>query len=92
MFYDNCFPWLQVEPLTSSHTMIRLRGMGIKRLEGSGRGDHFVTLKIVMPRQLNNKQQALIQEYAETEADTPGTIFGIDLKKERKGQFVSLTS
>lgn len=78
-----------MQPLTSSHATIRLKGMGLKRLESSGSGDHYVTLKIGMPSQLSSKQQALIQEYAETEADTPGTIFGIDLKKERKGLFVS---
>ncbi|KAJ1528871.1 hypothetical protein ONE63_007242 [Megalurothrips usitatus] len=75
---------IQVQPLTSSHTTIRLKGMGIKRLEGSGSGDHFVTLKIGMPSRLSSKQQELIQEYAETETDTPGTIYGIDVKSERK--------
>jgi len=74
-----------VAPLTSSHTVIRLKGMGIKKLEASGSGDHFVTLKIGMPRKLSDKQQSLIQEYAETEVDTPGTIFGIDMK-QRKGE------
>lgn len=59
--------------------------MGIKKLEASGSGDHFVTLKIGMPSKLTDKQQSLIQEYAESEVDTPGTIFGIDMK-ERKGE------
>lgn len=75
----------QVQPLSSSHTTIRLKGMGIKKLEGPGSGDHFVTLKIKMPQSLSSKQHALIQEYAETEADTPGAIFGVNEKKEMKG-------
>ncbi|XP_034239326.1 protein tumorous imaginal discs, mitochondrial-like isoform X1 [Thrips palmi] len=76
---------IQVAPLTSSHTTIRLKGMGIKKLEQSGSGDHFVTLKIGMPKKLSDKQQSLIQEYAETEVDTPGTIFGIDIKERKAG-------
>ncbi|KAK3922939.1 Protein tumorous imaginal discs, mitochondrial [Frankliniella fusca] len=75
---------VQVAPLTSSHTVIRLKGAGIKKLEGAGYGDHFVTLKIGMPRQLSNRQQSLIQDYAETETDTPGTIFGIDVKDNKR--------
>lgn len=75
---------IQISPLTSSHTTVRLKGMGIKRLQGSGNGDHHVTLKIGMPSHLSSKQQALIQEYAETESYTKGTIFGVDMKKERE--------
>ncbi len=74
-------------PLTSSHTVIRLKGAGIKKLDAAGYGDHFVTLKIGMPKRLSAEQQSLIQDYAESEIDTPGTIFGINLKgKERKGE------
>ncbi|XP_026283925.1 protein tumorous imaginal discs, mitochondrial isoform X2 [Frankliniella occidentalis] len=76
---------VQVAPLTSSHTVIRLKGAGIKKLEGTGFGDHFVTLKIGMPSRLTNEQQSLIQDYAETETNTPGTIYGMDMKtKGRK--------
>lgn len=82
----------QVQPLSSSHTTIRLKGMGIKKLEGPGSGDHFVTLKIKMPQSLSSKQQALIQEYAETEANTPGTIFGVNEKKEMKGEWSAFLS
>lgn len=68
---------LQIPAATSSHTKIRLVGKGIKRINSSGYGDHYVHVKISVPRRMNPKQRALIQAYAELEEDTPGTIDGI---------------
>ncbi|XP_037578804.1 dnaJ homolog subfamily A member 3, mitochondrial-like [Dermacentor silvarum] len=68
---------LQVPMGTSSHTKIRLANKGVKRLNSSGYGDHYVHLKIRIPQRLNDKQKALIQAYAELETDTPGTVDGI---------------
>jgi DnaJ family protein A protein 3 len=47
-----------------------------------GYGDHYVNLKISVPKKLDEKQLALIQAYAELEADTPGIIRGIAFKKD----------
>jgi DnaJ family protein A protein 3 len=41
-----------------------------------------VNLKVSVPKKLNEKQHALIQAYAELEADTPGIIRGITYKKD----------
>ncbi|XP_064482314.1 protein tumorous imaginal discs, mitochondrial-like isoform X2 [Ornithodoros turicata] len=68
---------LQIPANTSSHTKIRLAGKGIKRLQSSGYGDHYVTVKVVIPKKMSPKQKALIQAYAELEEDTAGTIDGI---------------
>ncbi|KAF7284846.1 hypothetical protein GWI33_021489 [Rhynchophorus ferrugineus] len=73
---------IQIKPGTSSHTKIRLSGKGMKKVNGYGHGDHYVTLKIKAPTKLNDKQKALIQAYAELEEDTPGQILGVTYKTD----------
>lgn len=71
-------------PGTSSHTRIRLSGKGMKKVDGYGHGDHYLTFKILVPKKLNDKQKALMQAYAELETDTPGTIYGVTNKTDGK--------
>lgn len=71
-------------PGTSSHTKIRLSGKGMKKVDGYGHGDHYVTFKIIVPKNLTEKQKALMQAYAELETDTPGTVFGVTSKTDGK--------
>ncbi|XP_029673888.1 protein tumorous imaginal discs, mitochondrial-like isoform X2 [Formica exsecta] len=73
---------IQITPGTSSHTRIRLSGKGLKKISGVGYGDHYVTIKVIVPKKLTDKQQALLQAYAELETDTPGNIYGITYKTD----------
>ena len=75
---------LTIRPGTSSHTLVRLNGKGLKKVNTIGYGDHYVQVKIKTPTYLNQKQKALMQAYAEIEDDTPGTINGITTKKDGK--------
>ncbi|XP_050298079.1 protein tumorous imaginal discs, mitochondrial-like isoform X2 [Anthonomus grandis grandis] len=68
---------LQIKPGTSSHTRMRLSGKGMKKVNGFGNGDHYVNIRIRVPKHLDQKQKALIQAYAELETDTPGQISGV---------------
>ncbi len=54
---------LTVPPGSSSGTTLRLRERGIQRLKG-GRGDQMVTLKIVLPKTLDETSRALLEEFA----------------------------
>ncbi|XP_020601247.1 dnaJ homolog subfamily A member 3, mitochondrial-like isoform X2 [Orbicella faveolata] len=74
---------IKIPPGTQSHQKIRLSGRGIPRLNGMGKGDHFVNFKIHIPKYLNDKQKALILAYAELEDDVNGTVNGVD--KSTKG-------
>lgn len=47
-------------------------------------GDHYVNIKVDVPKKLTSKQQALIKAYAELEENTPGTIKDISYKKDGK--------
>ncbi|CAH3171002.1 unnamed protein product, partial [Porites evermanni] len=69
---------LKIPPGTQSHQKLRLSGRGIPRLNGMGKGDHFVNFKIHIPKYLNEKQKALIQAYAELEDDANGTVNGLE--------------
>ncbi|XP_011256217.1 protein tumorous imaginal discs, mitochondrial isoform X1 [Camponotus floridanus] len=73
---------IQITPGTSSHTRIRLSGKGLKKVTGIGYGDHYVTIKVLVPKQLTDKQRALLQTYAELETDTPGSIHGVTYKTD----------
>jgi DnaJ-class molecular chaperone len=48
---------------TQPETMIRLAGRGVKRVQGNGRGDHYVKIKVTIPKKLSNKQKQLLEEF-----------------------------
>lgn len=68
---------IQISPGTSSHTRIRLPGKGLKRVNTYGNGDHYVVIKIGVPKKLSKKQKDLLESYAQIEENTPGQIFGV---------------
>ncbi|KAF5296954.1 hypothetical protein FQR65_LT10106 [Abscondita terminalis] len=80
---------LQIMPNTSSHTRIRLSSKGMKKPNGYGYGDHYVVLKITVPKDLDQKQKALVKAYAELEKDTPGQIHGITFKSDGTKEYVA---
>ncbi|XP_034479555.1 protein tumorous imaginal discs, mitochondrial isoform X2 [Drosophila innubila] len=74
--------WLNIEPGTSSHRKIALRGKGLKRVNAHGHGDHYIHIKIDIPKKLSKQQRALLEAYAELEQDTPGQIHGMAQRKD----------
>lgn len=50
---------------TQPETLIRLRGKGVKMLRGSGHGDHYIRIKITVPKTLTSKQRELLKEFEE---------------------------
>ena len=49
----------------------RIKDQGVPRLQRSGRGDMIVTAHVVVPKQLNEKQKALLREFARTMGKEP---------------------
>lgn len=66
---------------TESGKIFRLSGYGVQKLKGSGKGDHFVTIKIKIPQKLSKKEQELYEELAKEQ--------GLKLKRD-KGLFKNL--
>lgn len=56
---------LRVRPGTQSGTMIRLKGKGITRLHGGGKGDQYVKLVMSVPQKLNKDQKKLLEELSD---------------------------
>lgn len=54
---------------TQSGTTVRLRGCGMPSVRGSQRGDHHVTVHVVVPTKLNRRQRELLEEYARAGGD-----------------------
>lgn len=53
---------LKIRPGTQSHTLVRLRGEGIKHLRGRGRGDLYVRLIVEVPQKLSKAEKKLVEE------------------------------
>lgn len=58
---------LKVRAGTQSHTLVRLRNEGVKRIQGNGRGDLYVRLVVSVPSKVNKEQKKLIEQLKELE-------------------------
>ncbi len=54
---------------TQTGTTLRLRGRGMPSVRGSQRGDHHITVHVVIPTKLNKRQRDLLEEYARAGGD-----------------------
>jgi DnaJ-class molecular chaperone len=48
---------------TQPETLIRLRGKGIERIRGGGKGDHYVKIKLIIPKNVSKRQKDLLEEF-----------------------------
>lgn len=57
---------------------MRLRQRGMPSLQpGHGKGDHFITFDVQLPRKLTAEQRRLMKEFALTETSIKGTVNGV---------------
>jgi molecular chaperone DnaJ len=49
---------------TQPGTVLRLKGRGVKNLQGYGQGDLHVRVQVEVPAHLNHVQKAKLQEFA----------------------------
>ena len=57
---------LKIPAGTKHKTKMRLSGHGLPHMHGKGQGDLYVNIHVNMPKRLNKKQKALIEQLAET--------------------------
>jgi molecular chaperone DnaJ len=55
---------MKVPEGTQSGKIFRLRGKGIVSLQGYGKGDQLVVLRVETPTNLNSRQRELLEEFA----------------------------
>lgn len=60
---------LAVPAGTQSGTTVRMRGHGMPSVRGNQRGDHHVTVHVVVPAKVNKRQRELLEEYARAGGD-----------------------
>lgn len=48
---------------TQPNSLIRLKGKGVPHVQGSGRGDQYLRIKVVIPKNLTSKQKELLKEF-----------------------------
>jgi DnaJ-class molecular chaperone len=53
---------LVLPPGTQSGQVFRLRGKGLPRLDGERRGDLYVTVKVLIPRGLDDRTQEIFRQ------------------------------
>lgn len=63
---------IRVPPGVASGQRLRLRGQGLN-IRGGGRGDHFVALKIVMPKPMTADEKRLFEELQRVSQFNPRT-------------------
>nr|KAF6354709.1 DnaJ heat shock protein family (Hsp40) member A3 [Myotis myotis] len=66
-----------IPPGVQADQKIRMSGKGIPRINSYGYGDHYIHIKIRVPKRLTSRQHNLILSYAEDETDVEGTVNGI---------------
>ena len=54
---------------TQSGTTIPIKGKGVTRLRGSGRGDLYVHVEVVIPTKLSEQEANLLRSFAQLRGD-----------------------
>lgn len=54
---------LKIPSGTQPNTLIRLSGKGIPHVRGGGKGDHYVRLKVTVPKGLTAKQKEILRQF-----------------------------
>lgn len=60
---------MKVPEGTQPGKILRLKGKGIASLRNGGRGDQLVTIKVVVPTKLNDKQKDALRKFADVSGD-----------------------
>lgn len=68
---------LHVHPGTQPNHVAKIRGKGVPWVDGSGRGDHFVHLAVLIPKSVDGRQRELLEEYSKLQGEVipPASVF-----------------
>jgi molecular chaperone DnaJ len=65
---------VEIHEGTQSGSTVSLRGLGVTKLRGSGRGDLIVHIEVTIPSKLNKEQSDLLRKFAQSRNDEPGKV------------------
>jgi len=60
---------ITLPPGTQPGTVLRMKGKGMPSVRGAQRGDHHVTVHVLVPTKMNKRQRELLEEYAKAGGD-----------------------
>ncbi|MBF8249541.1 MAG: hypothetical protein HW400_142 [Candidatus Levybacteria bacterium] len=66
---------LKIPSGTQPGTTIRLRGKGVPHLHGGRHGDHYIRIKVTVPKHLTGKQKELLKEFMGEDSSKKSTWF-----------------
>jgi molecular chaperone DnaJ len=66
---DNTAAPVKIAPGTQNDKVVRVKGMGVPYLRGSGRGDMLVKINVQIPTNLSEEQKRLLRELGHTFGD-----------------------
>jgi molecular chaperone DnaJ len=67
---------LKVRPGTQDGTLLRVKGKGAPKLNGSGRGDVLARVRVAVPKKLKKRERELLEELQKVPHDDPrGGLF-----------------
>lgn len=67
---------------TQNGDVFRLRGKGVPRLHGNGRGDQYVSVRVAIPKNLTAEQKELLTQFGESLHGEKSGLFGKRKKKK----------
>jgi molecular chaperone DnaJ len=65
---------VEVPPGTQSGQAIRIRGEGVPELQGSGRGDLFVRVRVWTPTKISREQRMILEKLRDAEDPAPNEV------------------
>ncbi len=68
---------MKIPPETQTGQLFRLRGLGMPRLRGEGRGDQIVRIKVVLPEHLSARERQLFEELRKSRQENPRAKMGL---------------
>ncbi len=80
---------LRIPAGTQSGAQFRLKDKGVKNVHGYGTGNQYVTVKVVTPEKVTERQKQLLREFAEISGDIPeeqGSSLFDKIKKKFQGE------
>ena len=65
---------LEIKEATNSGATVTLKGLGVTKLRGSGRGDLIAHIEVQTPSKLNKEQSELLKKFAQLRGDSPDKV------------------
>jgi molecular chaperone DnaJ len=62
---------VKVKPGTTDGTLLRVKGKGVPRLKGSGRGDLLARVKLTVPKKLTKKEREAVEALQKVSRENP---------------------